>query len=75
MIGDLKDAPEWATHYVENVYEGFYWFINFDNYRWTCFNRPKEEYLDYDAEHFVTEDVEGNSSLLVVELNINLENE
>lgn len=86
MLGNLNDAPEWDTHYVERVgtgedeeavfLEGVYWFINFNNYRWTVYNQPDKEYIDSSAEDLVTEDIQNNpDSFLVIELNVSLENE
>lgn len=78
MLGNLNDAPEWATHYVERVdiEEDVYWFVNFNNYRWTCFNKPDEEYTNSSAEGLVTEDIPENpDGYLIIELSVSLENE
>lgn len=76
MRGDLLDAPKWATHYVERVDADVYWFINFDNYRWTCYNEPDEEFVDYSAEDLVNQDIpEKPDEYLVIELSFTLENE
>lgn len=76
MLGNLNDAPEWATHYVERTDEGVYWFVDFNSYRWTVYNQPDEEYTEYSAEGLVTEDIDNRpDDYVVIELNVSLENE
>lgn len=78
MSGNLNDAPEWATHYIERVGVDMdvYWFVNFNTYRWTVYNQPNKEYTEYDCKDLVTVDIPADpDGYLVIELNVSLENE
>lgn len=75
MKGNLADAPEWATHYIESKNSNNFWFVNFNNYRWTVTTLPDKEYLGRNAEMLVMETKIYRKRFLVIELNFILENE
>jgi len=72
----LNKAPTWATHLVEHIEYGGYWWVNCKDYRWSRYNTEEIFHLRPQCEKDVTSFLSGLPHLYrVTEINIQLDNE